>query len=208
MGDAIFLVRHSAEHLDHFNDRVSRACSAATVTAIELHKGSNYLALSLIADVEQDEKTKEIVPAGPRMSVWMMEVDPNETIKAFNKRLEDACSKADITSAELRIINGRTVVALFTETEPDPEQNNEEVAISDVVQVRICRISADELKQAALSEAYMEKIFEQARGAITEIQFESEMGIDCAMVVFAEPPEDDGDPIDTVAEVVKDGVTQ
>lgn len=206
MGDSIFLVRHGDEPIDSFNERLSRAYSATTVTAIELNKGTNFLVVTMLADVEQDEKTKEVVPAGPRMTVWLMEFDPSEAVKAFNKRLEDACSKAEVTSAELRIVNGRVVVALFTETEPDPEKPDEEVPVSDLVQVRICRISADEPKQAALSEAYMEKIAEQARGAITDVQFVSEEGNDYALVVYAEPPEDDGDPIDTTVESAPDTV--
>lgn len=200
MGDAIFIIRHEAEALDHFNERLSQICSATTVTAIDVHKGSTFLGVSLIADVEQDEETKEVVPAGPRMSVWFMELDADEGVKAFNKRLEDACTKMDVTSAELRIVQNRPVLALFTETEPDPdEKNNEEIPISDIVQVRICRISALDPKQAATTEGYMEKIFEQARGAVTDIQFESDGDLlDFAMVVFADMPEadDKDDPID------------
>jgi hypothetical protein len=202
MSDATFLVRNQHEPITTFNERLSKACSEAAVTSADVHPVPPGFAVALFSEVEQDEKTGKLVPAGPQIRIQVVAMIEQETIKAFNTRLSIECGSRDVTSAELNVVEGLPVVSLYEEVEFDGEDLK---PIGDPVQVRVCRIAAKNADEAFKTENYMEKIFESASGAVVDLRVIEQSNKCFALVTYIEAPaeteEDDADVID--AEVVR-----
>lgn len=207
MSDATFLVRNQYESIATLNDRLSKACSEAAVTSADVHLVPPGFAIALFAEVEQQEKTGKIVPAGPQIRLQIAIMQEMETVKQFNTRLSVECSSRNITSAEMHLLDGRPIVSLYEEAELDGEDL---VPAGDPVQVRVCRVGAKNAEDAVKTETYMEKIFETAAGAVVDLHVIEQAGVAFALVTYVEAPaeeeddEDEDDSIKTVeAEVMK-----
>jgi hypothetical protein len=194
MADSSFLVYSPEEPLDSFNKRLEEASAGASVTMAEVFPFPNGFAVSLLAEVVEEEG--KIVPAGPVLEppkvLWM---DEGEKIIDFNNRLIAACKEMDATAAVVYLVNDRPLVIIYCETVPQEEGKEEEEPelFSDPVVAAACKISWGTLKDASKTELYMEKIADLAMGAITDLQVVDHGSTVYALVVYALPPEEGED---------------
>lgn len=108
---------------------------------------------------------------------------PEETIKAFNQRLEDVYLSDPITDVEAALVNGMPVLTLLTGTtygdgdpEDDDDDNDEggtDGIHTDGPPIGCCLIElrAETAEDAARSEKWSAKVMSRAAGSVVDVKY-------------------------------------